>query len=138
MSSWIVLSRITRPRTSDAMIEIGVRYDSTAAPKAVVPVFFSWLPETSTLSIPQDSRMPAIGVLTTDFTLRPNDREVAEVFEVPLRFLMTVENHEFHERTVDGQRRDYYAIPYEERNIWGVTAGILRSLYELLYSAERA
>ena len=45
---------------------------------------------------------PAIAVVTPGFTLKIDSREVAEVFEVPLRFLMTAENHEFHERIVEG------------------------------------
>ena len=76
---------------------------------------------------------PAVGVVRPDFEPKIDRREVAETFEVPLRFLMTPENHEWHEREVDGARRDYYAMPYERHHIWGVTAGIIRSMFERLY-----
>jgi 8-oxo-dGTP pyrophosphatase MutT (NUDIX family) len=76
---------------------------------------------------------PALGVVAPGFEPEIDRREVAETFEVPLRFLMTPENHKWHERKVDGARRDYYAMPYEGRHIWGVTAGILRSMFERLY-----
>jgi 8-oxo-dGTP pyrophosphatase MutT (NUDIX family) len=77
---------------------------------------------------------PAIGIVSPDYSLKLDPREVADAFEVPLRFLMTPENHERHWREVNGERRDYYAMPYEDRHIWGVTAGILRVLSERLYS----
>ncbi|MBM3545116.1 MAG: CoA pyrophosphatase [Alphaproteobacteria bacterium] len=76
---------------------------------------------------------PAIGVVRPDFGLKLDPREVAETFEVPFRFFMSPENHEFHKREIDGERRDYYAMPYQGRHIWGVTAGIIRALYERLY-----
>lgn len=76
---------------------------------------------------------PAVGVVAPDFELKIDAREVAEVFEVPLRFLMTPDNHEVHQREINGERRDYYAMPYQGRRIWGVTAGITRVLYNRLY-----
>jgi len=79
---------------------------------------------------------PAVGVVTPDFSLKLDAREVAEVFEVPLRFLMSPENHEFHEREINGERRDFYAMPYQGRHIWGVTAGIIRAFYERLYLSD--
>ena len=68
-----------------------------------------------------------------DYTTILNPREVTEAFEVPLAFLMAPENHQRHSRDWKGIIRQYYAIPYEDRYIWGVTAGILRNLYERLY-----
>jgi 8-oxo-dGTP pyrophosphatase MutT (NUDIX family) len=76
---------------------------------------------------------PALGIVSSNHSLKLNRREVAETFEVPLRFLMTPKNYERHWRELNGQRRDYYAVSYEDRRIWGVTAGILRLLYERLY-----
>lgn len=76
---------------------------------------------------------PAVGIVTPGFTLRPDPNEVAEVFEVPLGFLMSPENHELHSRPWRGSRRYYYAMPYGERYIWGATAGMLRNLYDWLY-----
>ena len=68
--------------------------------------------------------------VTPGYTLALNRFEVAEAFEVPLAFLMEPHNHERHSRDWNGITRHYYAIPYLERYIWGVTAGILRNLYE--------
>ena len=63
-----------------------------------------------------------------------NPEEVSETFEVPLSFVMDAANHQVHSRLWNGQTRYFYAMPYQERYIWGVTAGILRALYEGLYS----
>ena len=62
---------------------------------------------------------------------------MADAFEVPLAFLMDVQNHALHSRDWrdKGVVRRYYAMPFGERYIWGVTAGILRNLYERLYGA---
>ena len=67
--------------------------------------------------------------------IQPNAAEVEAVFEVPLRFLMDPSNHQQHSAEWRGAIRKYYAIPYETHYIWGVTAGILRNLYERLYAA---
>jgi len=77
--------------------------------------------------------MPLVSVVSPALSLSPNHREVAEAFEVPLAFLMDPDNHELHARDWRGRCRQYYAIPFEARYIWGVTAGILRNLYERLY-----
>ena len=58
---------------------------------------------------------------------------MTETFEVPLGFLMDPARHEIHEREWNGRLRRYYAIPFGDRYIWGVTAGIIRNLYERLY-----
>lgn len=76
---------------------------------------------------------PAVGIVSPEFTLRPDGEEVEDVFEVPLKFLMSAENHELHSRPWRGSRRYYYAIPYQDRYIWGATAGMLRNLYDWLY-----
>ncbi len=77
--------------------------------------------------------IPILGRVREGFTLTPEPGEVADIFEVPLRFLMTPANHQRRSRAWDGRRRYFYAIPFEERYIWGVTAGIVRSLYDTLY-----
>jgi 8-oxo-dGTP pyrophosphatase MutT (NUDIX family) len=79
--------------------------------------------------------LPTVARVKPDFTLVPNPKEVTEVFEVPLKFLMTPANHERKTRDWNGFARDYYAIPYQNRYIWGITAGILRNLYERVYGA---
>lgn len=76
---------------------------------------------------------PIIGFVSGDPVLTPNPGEVADVFEVPLGFLMDPANHLRQSRDWQGQARYFYAMPYETRYIWGVTAGIVRSLYETVY-----
>jgi hypothetical protein len=60
--------------------------------------------------------------------------EVADAFEVPLAFLMDAQNHSLESREWKGVTRRYYAMSFGERYIWGVTAGILRNLYERIYT----
>jgi 8-oxo-dGTP pyrophosphatase MutT (NUDIX family) len=74
--------------------------------------------------------LPTVARVKPDFTLTLNPSEVTETFEVPLRFLMTPDNHRRKTRDWNGIPRDYYEIPFENRYIWGITAGILRNLYE--------
>ena len=66
-------------------------------------------------------------------TLTINPHEVEAAFETPLAFLMDEANHEIHEREWSGRKRRYYAMPYEDRYIWGATAGMLRNLWERLF-----
>jgi 8-oxo-dGTP pyrophosphatase MutT (NUDIX family) len=79
--------------------------------------------------------LPTVARVKPDFTLALNPREVTETFEVPLEFLMTPANHQRKTRDWKGLAREYYAIPFENRYIWGITAGILRNLYERVYAA---
>lgn len=58
--------------------------------------------------------------------------EVADVFEVPLHFLMNPANHQVRVWESDQGSRRFYSMPYENRFIWGATAGMLRNLYHLL------
>jgi 8-oxo-dGTP pyrophosphatase MutT (NUDIX family) len=73
---------------------------------------------------------PVVALVDPAARLTPDPGEVAEVFEVPLRFLMDEANHQRQSRILAGKPRYFYAMPYRERYIWGVTAGILRLLYE--------
>jgi 8-oxo-dGTP pyrophosphatase MutT (NUDIX family) len=77
--------------------------------------------------------LPTVARVRPDYELVLNEREVADAFEVPLAFLMDVQNHALHSRDWKGIQRKYYAMPFGERYIWGVTAGILRNLYERIY-----
>lgn len=74
--------------------------------------------------------VPTVARVAPDYRLALNPAEVDDAFEVPLAFLMTPENHQRHSRVWQGLTRSYYAMPFGERYIWGVTAGILRNLYE--------
>jgi 8-oxo-dGTP pyrophosphatase MutT (NUDIX family) len=78
--------------------------------------------------------VPTIARVSPGFRLTLNPAEVDDVFEVPLAFLMEERNHQRHSREWKGMTRTYHAIPFGERYIWGVTAGILRNLFERLYS----
>lgn len=77
--------------------------------------------------------VPVVALIEPGFTLKLNPSEVDEAFEVPLSFLMARENHARHSGVWKGVERHFYAMPFEKRNIWGATAGIIRSLYEKLY-----
>ena len=72
---------------------------------------------------------PFVGIVQPNFVLTPDSFEVAEVFEVPLRFLMDPANHQRHSGWRNGQRRHWYAMPYGDYYIWGATAGMLVNLY---------
>ena len=78
--------------------------------------------------------VPSVARVDPDYRITLNPSEVDEAFEVPLEFLMEPANHQKHSRDWEGIKRYYFAMPYEQRKIWGVTAGILRNLYEKIYS----
>jgi len=75
---------------------------------------------------------PLVGLVHPGYTLRPDPSEVTDVFEVPLAFLLDTANHQLHSRTWRGRERHYHAMPYGDRYIWGVTAGIIKNLHERL------
>lgn len=75
---------------------------------------------------------PVVGVVDPAASTCPNEREVDEVFEVPLSFLLDRRNLKREERHFRGRLRGYYAYPYGERYIWGATAGMLVNLLERL------
>ncbi len=75
---------------------------------------------------------PVVGIVQPPFDLLPDDNEVAEVFEVPLAFLLDAHNHQRHSRDFEGEQRHFFAIPYQDRYIWGATAGMLVNLRHYL------
>jgi 8-oxo-dGTP pyrophosphatase MutT (NUDIX family) len=77
--------------------------------------------------------LPTVARVQSDYRLTLCEAEVADAFEVPLAFLMDVQNHALHSRDWKGITRKYYAMPFGDRYIWGVTAGILRNLFERIY-----
>lgn len=77
--------------------------------------------------------LPALARVDPAYRAAPSPAEVDAVFEVPLAFLMDARNHSLRSRDWNGVNRSYYAMPFGERYIWGVTAGILRNLYERIY-----
>jgi len=78
--------------------------------------------------------MPVVAGVSPDYILTINPHEVADTFEVPVRFLMNPGHHQLHSKEWQGRIRHYYAMPYMSRYIWGLTAGIVRNLYERLYT----
>ena len=82
---------------------------------------------------------PVVGFVDPNITLTANVDEVADIFETPFSFLMNPANHEQHDReTPAGDKRRFYAMTWEDRFIWGATAGMLRALYFRLYGASLA
>lgn len=79
--------------------------------------------------------LPTVARVKPDFQLTLNPSEVTDTFEVPLDFLMEPANHRRKTRDWKGIAREYYEMPFGERYIWGITAGILRNLYERVYAA---
>jgi 8-oxo-dGTP pyrophosphatase MutT (NUDIX family) len=75
---------------------------------------------------------PVVALISPPFTVRPDAHEVAEVFEVPLAFLLDPANHQRHAREFEGTQRQFFAMPYKQHFIWGATAGMLINLYEAL------
>ncbi len=77
--------------------------------------------------------IPVVARVTPPFDLSINPAEVVEAFEVPFAHLMSAANHQLRERTWQAQTWQFYAMDHGGRTIWGITAGILRILYEKLY-----
>lgn len=77
---------------------------------------------------------PVLAVVRDNYPMTINQDEVDDAFEVPFAFLMDPSNHRRESRVWQGKERHFYIMPYGERYIWGVTAGILRTLYERLYA----
>jgi 8-oxo-dGTP pyrophosphatase MutT (NUDIX family) len=81
---------------------------------------------------------PVVALVEPDFELRPDPSEVAEVFEVPLSFLMTPLHHQRHAFDWQGGRREFWSMPWQPEDraepyfIWGATAAMLRNFYRLL------
>jgi len=79
---------------------------------------------------------PVVGFIDPAASLVPSPEEVADVFETPFDFLMNPQNHQRqHRDTPSGERRHFYAMPWNDRFIWGATAGMLRALYDRLHPA---
>ena len=75
---------------------------------------------------------PVVGLVAPPFELRADAGEVDEIFEVPLAFLLDPANHQRQSREWQGELRWFFAMSYEDRYIWGATAGMLVNLYRHL------
>lgn len=78
---------------------------------------------------------PVVALVRADFKPRPNPHEVAGTFECPLAFLMDPDNHGIEQRHLVGRPRTVYIMDYGPHRIWGITAGIVRNLFEHVYGA---
>jgi len=75
---------------------------------------------------------PVVGLLTPPLAFTPDPNEVAEIFEVPLAFLLDERNRQRRTREFQGQQVGYYVFEYGEKVIWGATAGMLVNLHKML------
>ena len=75
---------------------------------------------------------PVVGVVADGFALVPDPREVADIFEVPLAFLLDPANRRRESREIAGRQRSLYAFTYNEHEIWGATAAIIVNLAQRL------
>jgi len=82
--------------------------------------------------------IPVIGVVPPDLQLSPHEAEVAAVFEVPLAFLTDVANHARGSREMGGRTRHFHEIQWEDRRIWGITAGLIVNLTRRLAGRHEA
>jgi 8-oxo-dGTP pyrophosphatase MutT (NUDIX family) len=76
---------------------------------------------------------PVLALVRPDYSLAINEEEVEAAFEVPFAFVMDPDNYEPSSRVWQGREHFFYSITFEQHRIWGITAGILRVLYERLH-----
>jgi len=81
---------------------------------------------------------PVVGLIQPPLELVPDAREVDEVFEVPLDFILDAANHQRATRELDGRTVGYYVIEHHGRTIWGATAGMLVNFYRQLFADSGA
>ncbi|WP_114638980.1 CoA pyrophosphatase [Polynucleobacter necessarius] len=84
------------------------------------------------LTVSGYSVTPVVGLVQPQAEYVLDEFEVADVFEVPLDFLLDPANHQVRLWQSEQGGRRFYSTPYENRFIWGATAGMLRNLYHLL------
>lgn len=79
---------------------------------------------------------PVVALVQPDCVLTPNPYEVADLFEVPLAFLLNPAHHQRHVFDRDGVHREWFSMPYQDgpknHYIWGATAGMLRNFYRFM------
>jgi 8-oxo-dGTP pyrophosphatase MutT (NUDIX family) len=78
---------------------------------------------------------PVVGLVQAPYPSKPDPFEVAEIFEVPLTFIVDPANHQRQSRELKGRLRTFFVLPYQQRYIWGATAGMLVNLAEVLSGA---
>ena len=79
---------------------------------------------------------PVVALVQPSCQLQPNPAEVADIFEVPLSFLLNPAHHQRHIYEWQGIRREWFSMPYrtggKDHYIWGATAGMLRNFYRFM------
>jgi 8-oxo-dGTP pyrophosphatase MutT (NUDIX family) len=107
----------------EAEEEIGLDRRSVSVVGALDP----YLTGTGYRVVPVVGRLPAAPALTI------NHDEVAEIFEVPLAYLMTPGNMVKKTRLLGGRERHFYELAFDGHIIWGATAGIIMALYQRMF-----
>ena len=79
---------------------------------------------------------PIVGLIDPSHSVSADEFEVADIFEVPLAFLLDANNHRRDSRIYKGTKREFYAMPFGDYYIWGATAGMIRNLYDLLIEEQ--
>ena len=85
------------------------------------------------LTITQYIVTPVVALVREGFSLQAAPQEVDDIFEVPLSFLMNVQNRQTQSREWKGMTRHFYVFPHGDRYIWGATAGMIKNLHDRLY-----
>ena len=81
---------------------------------------------------------PIVGWAEPPLAYLPDPHEVADVFEVPLAFLLDPRNHRYESAFYKGRLRNYWALPFGDRFIWGATAGMLVTFQRIVSPAAGA
>lgn len=81
--------------------------------------------------------IPVVGLIRPPFSVSPDPVEVAEIFEVPLAFVLDTGNHQRHSRQWQDSTRHFWVLPYMNYYIWGATAGMLVNLADVMLRATR-
>jgi 8-oxo-dGTP pyrophosphatase MutT (NUDIX family) len=114
---------------SPAATALRETFEEIGLPRSLVEVLGA-LPEYTTVTGYRVT--PVVGLVSPPPAFKLDAFEVAEAFEVPLAFVLDPGNHQRNTLQYQGRTRHYYAIPYEQRYIWGATAGMLMNLYAFL------
>jgi len=117
---------------SPAATALRETFEEIGLPQSRVEVLGS-LPEYTTVTGYHVT--PVVGLVRPPLALSLDAFEVAEAFEVPLAFFLDPGNHQRNTLQYQGRTRHYYAMPYEQRYIWGATAGMLMNFYAFLTAA---
>lgn len=80
--------------------------------------------------------VPVVARILPGFSFTPQAAEVDDIFDVPLPFLLDAKNRETQTRDWKGMTRRYYVYPYQQRHIWGATAGMIKNLSDRFHNAK--